>query len=248
MIHRPPLPATTRYRLLHLAKNVAGTVVRGLWDGAAAVGSIGPHSWRAKRWGSIGFGSVICFPYGGHVNERHIHLGSDTLIAPGVTLSAGWGPGHPNLPDTVVKLGDRCLIGRGSSIIGHAYIELGDDVWTGYDVRITDMNHGYEDIAFPISGQWQQASPVVIGDRSWLGHHVVVLPGVTIGRHVTVGAGSVVTEDLPDYSVAVGVPAKVVRRYHPDVGWVGAADHPEGWGVEAERTAAVAAARLEQLR
>lgn len=75
------------------------------------------------------------------------------------------------------------------------------------------MNHGYERLDVPIAAQNQPESPIRIGDGTWLGHHVVVLPGVTIGRHVVVGAGSVVTEDLPDYCVAVGSPARVIRRY-----------------------------------
>ena len=67
---------------------------------------------------------------------------------------------------------------------------------------------------------WQSAEkPVRIGSGSWLGHGVIVLPGVTIGEHVTVAAGSVVTRDLPDRSVAAGSPARVVRRYIDGVGW-----------------------------
>jgi acetyltransferase-like isoleucine patch superfamily enzyme len=205
--------------LAHITQTVGGSIVRGVWDLAAKWGAIGPTSPRARRFGSFGEGTAICFPYGSHVNERHIHIGANTMVGPGAVLSAGWGPGHPNLPDVVVRIGDRCLIGRGSSVIGHRLIEIGDDVWTGYDVRIADMNHGYEDVTRPISGQWMPEDPIRIGDGSWLGHHVVVLPGVTIGKHVTVGAGSVVTDDLPDYSVAVGVPAKVVRIWTPEGSW-----------------------------
>jgi acetyltransferase-like isoleucine patch superfamily enzyme len=80
-------------------------------------------------------------------------------------------------------------------------------------VYITDQNHGYEDTSVPISQQSQPERAVVIGDGSWLGHGSVVLPGVTIGRHVVIGANSVVTKDIPDFSVAVGVPARVVRRF-----------------------------------
>lgn len=244
VISRPGRQRSLRNRAAHLLRNVAGTAVRGAWDAAAELGAIGPRSWRAGRFGAIGEGSVVCFPYGGHVNEAHIHLGENTLIAPGVTLSAGWGPGHPGLPDVVVRIGDRCLIGRNSSVIGHLGVEIGDDVWTGYDVRITDMNHGYEDLAQPISGQWQPEAPVRIGDQSWLGHHVVVLPGVTIGRHVTVGAGSVVTDDLPDHTVAVGVPARVVRRWTPDDGWARVGVVPDGWDEELARTVDAATSRL----
>lgn len=61
---------------------------------------------------------------------------------------------------------------------------------------------------------------VSIGDGSWLGFGAVVLPGARIGKHVTIGANSVVTGEIPDYSVAVGSPAKVIRRYLDGQGWV----------------------------
>jgi carbonic anhydrase/acetyltransferase-like protein (isoleucine patch superfamily) len=235
MIYGERVDASWRNRTRNVARNVAGGLIRRAWDASADLGSIGPGSPRARRFGSFGPDSVICFPYAPHVNEGHIHLGASTMVGPLVTLSAGWGPGHPGLPPEVVRLGDRCLIGRGSSIIGHESIVLGDDVWTGYDVRITDMNHGYEDLDRPIAQQHMAPQPVSIGDGTWLGHHVVVLPGVTIGRHVTVGAGSVVTRDLPDHSVAVGVPAKVVRRWSPDEGWDRSGVLGPGWqaGVDA---------------
>jgi len=146
-------------------------------------------------------------------NEQYISIGDDVLIGPGVALSAGMVPGQECLVTPVVTIGDRCLIGRGSGIVGHFSISIGNDVWTGHHVYITDQNHGYEDITIPISKQSQPERAVSIGDGSWLGHGSVVLPGVTIGRHVVIGANSVVTKDIPDFSVAVGVPAKVIRRF-----------------------------------
>jgi acetyltransferase-like isoleucine patch superfamily enzyme len=146
-------------------------------------------------------------------NEQYISIGDDVLIGPGVALSAGMVPGQKCLVTPVVTIGDRCLIGRGSGIVGHFSISIGNDVWTGHHVYITDQNHGYEDITIPISKQSQPERAVSIGDGSWLGHGSVVLPGVTIGRHVVIGANSVVTKDIPDFSVAVGVPAKVIRRF-----------------------------------
>jgi acetyltransferase-like isoleucine patch superfamily enzyme len=112
------------------------------------------------------------------------------------------------------------LIGRGSGIVGHLSITIEDDVWTGHNVYITDQNHGYEDASRPISLQTQPERPVRIGSGSWLGHGVVVLPGVTIGRHVAVGAQSVVTKDLPDYCVAVGNPARIIRVRDEHDRWV----------------------------
>jgi acetyltransferase-like isoleucine patch superfamily enzyme len=153
-------------------------------------------------------------------NERYIEIGTDTLIGPGVSLSAGMVPGQECITSPVVRIGDRCLIGKGSGIVGHFSITIGNDVWTGHHVYITDQNHGYENIALPISQQSQPERAVVIGDESWLGYGSVVLPGVTIGKHVVIGANSVVTRDIPDYSVAVGSPARVVRKYVEGTGWV----------------------------
>jgi acetyltransferase-like isoleucine patch superfamily enzyme len=144
------------------------------------------------------------------MNERYIHIGCDTMIGAHVALSAGMVPGQQCLSDPVVRIGDRCLIGRGSGIVGHLEIVIGDDVWTGHHVYITDQNHDYRDLERPISQQTQPERPVSIGDGSWLGHGSVILPGARIGRHVVIGANSVVTGEIPDYSVAVGAPARVV--------------------------------------
>jgi acetyltransferase-like isoleucine patch superfamily enzyme len=152
-------------------------------------------------------------------NEQYIHVGTNTLIGPDISLSAGMVPGQQCITNPVVTIGDRCLIGRGSGIVGHFSIEIGNDVWTGHNVYITDQNHGYEDVARPISQQSQPERAVKIGDGSWLGYGSVVLPGVTIGEHCVIGANSVVTHDVPSFSVAVGVPARVIKQY-VDGSWV----------------------------
>ena len=199
---------------------MAGDRVRHLWAWACRVGSIGPNDSAGRLFGRFGQGSIICFPYNTIFNEHYIHIGEGTMIGPQVTLSAGMVPGQQCLADPVVRIGDRCLIGKGSGIVGHFGIVIGNDVWTGHHVYITDQNHGYEDVTRPISQQSQPERPVSIGDGSWLGHGTVVLPGARIGRHVTIGANSVVTGDIPDHSVAVGSPAKVIRRYEEGTGWV----------------------------
>ncbi|MFT3855146.1 MAG: DapH/DapD/GlmU-related protein [Ilumatobacteraceae bacterium] len=198
---------------------VSGAAVRRLWAAAGRVGSIGPASAAGRRFGRIGDGSIICFPQGPMFNEHYVHIGAGTMIGPGVAVSAGMAPGQQCLTDPVVRIGDRCLIGRNSSIVGHLRIDIGDDVWTGPNVYITDQNHGYEDLDEPISRQTQPEQEVTIGAGSWLGTNTVVLPGARIGRHVTVGAGSVVRGELPDFCVAVGTPAKVVR-FHDGHDWL----------------------------
>ncbi|MEY4161990.1 MAG: hypothetical protein RI939_719 [Actinomycetota bacterium] len=181
--------------------------------------AIGPDDPRGRAFGSFGERSIIMWPPVTIFNERYIHIGSHTMIGPGVALSAGMVPGQECLSERVVVIGDRCLIGRGSGIVGHFSVEIGHDVWTGHHVYITDQNHGYADPDVPISLQTQPERPVRIGDGSWIGHGAVILPGVTIGRHVVVGANSVVTSDIPDHCVAVGAPARVIKRLS-DGRWV----------------------------
>ena len=122
--------------------------------------------------------SIIAFPPGSVFGERWIHIGADTLIGPHVSLSAGMAPGQPMEHDPVIRIGARCSIGRGSHIIGHRSIEIGDDVTFGPYVYVTDQNHVYADVDTPIGRQWPAEDPVVIGAGSWLGANVVVLPGV----------------------------------------------------------------------
>jgi len=78
------------------------------------------------------------------------------------------------------------------------------------------LNHGYEDINLPIHKQPVTTSPITVGDESWIGANAVVTAGVSIGKHCVVAAGAVVTKNIPDYSIAVGNPARVIKRYNPD--------------------------------
>ena len=188
-----------------------GDAVAWCWDRLSVIASVGPKSRRGRRFGAFGEGSIICFPATSLMNERFIEIGENTMIGPHVALSAGMAPGQECLSQPVVRIGDRCLIGRGSGIVGHFSIDIGDDVWTGHHVYITDQNHGYDNVDIPISQQSMPEKPVRIGSGSWLGHGTVVLPGADIGEHVVIGANSVVTGSIPSLSVAVGAPARVVK-------------------------------------
>ncbi len=215
VLDRPPVADCWIQRVRTGAKRAAGEGVIRAWEAAVELGAIGPDTRRGKRFGHLGAGSVICFPPNALFNERYISIGTGTMIGPQITLSAGMVPGQAMVSNPVISVGDRCLIGKGSGIVGHLEIVIGDDVWTGHHVYITDQNHGYSDVALPISKQVMPERPVSIGDGSWLGHGTVVLPGARIGRHVVIGANSVVTGPIPDYSVAAGVPARVIRTIDP---------------------------------
>ena len=199
-------------------RRLLGGMVREGRKLAHRLAAIGPDDRPARRFGSFGSGTCISWPTGYVFGERWIHLGEDTLVGSHVTLSAGMVPGQQMVTDPVVRIGDRCLIGRGSAIVGHLSIDIGDDVFTGMNVYITDQNHGYEDLDMPIGTQLPSEDPVVIGADSWIGSGAVILPGARIGRHVVVGANSVVRGEIPDYSVVVGSPGRVVRR-HDGTAW-----------------------------
>ena len=212
MLTRPPVPDTFVQRCRTGAKRAAGEAVIRAWEAAVELGAIGPDTRRGRRFGRFGPDSVICFPPNAIFNERYVHIGSGTLFGPQITLSVGMVPGQRMVSDPVISVGDRCLIGKGSGIVGHLGITVGNDVWTGHHVYITDQNHGYGDLTLPISRQVMPERAVSIGDGSWLGHGTVVLPGASIGRHVVIGANSVVTGEIPDNCVAAGAPARVIRR------------------------------------
>jgi acetyltransferase-like isoleucine patch superfamily enzyme len=193
-----------------------GDVVQAGYRVATEAAAIGPTTRRGRRFGAFGRESAICFPPAAIVNEHYIRIGSATIIGPHVTLSVGMAPGQVMTQPTVVSIGDRCLIGRGSGIVGHLEIVIENDVWTGHNVYITDQNHGYIDPDLPISRQVMPERPVRIGAGSWLGYGSVVLPGAQIGRHVVIGANSVVAGKIPDYTVAVGSPARVIKEIPRD--------------------------------
>lgn len=198
-----------------------GDAIQRIHDLTAEWASIGAGSRRAAAFGAFGDDSVICYPATTLMNVQYIQVGEGTVIGPHVALSAGMVPGQTCITDPVVSIGDRCLIGRGSGIVGHLSIDIGDDVWTGHHVYITDQNHGFEDPTRPVSEQLQPERPVRIGRGSWIGHGAVILPGSQIGRNVVIGANSVVSGEIPDGAVAVGAPARVIRT-------VGQADEISG--------------------
>jgi acetyltransferase-like isoleucine patch superfamily enzyme len=83
---------------------------------------------------------------------------------------------------------------------------------------VSDNLHTYEDVNVPVIKQGiKQCEEVEIGEGSWIGENVCVI-GAKVGRHCVIGANAVVTEDIPDYSVAVGMPAKVIKKYNPEKG------------------------------
>ncbi len=126
-------------------------------------------------------------------------IGEGTEIRPPLYVDYG----------THVRIGARSFANYGLVALDVAAITIGDDVQIGPGVQLLTPTHPVE--AEPRRQKWEAAEPITIGDNVWLGGGVIVLPGVTIGADTVVGAGSVVTRDLPAGVVAVGNPARVVR-------------------------------------
>jgi acetyltransferase-like isoleucine patch superfamily enzyme len=199
---------------------VTAGLVQSAWRRLQQAGTMTADSPAGRRFAAFGPHSLMAFPPGAVYGEAWIEVGDQCMIAELVTLCAGLAPGHDLGPVPVLRLGDRCVIGRGSHIVAHHSIEIGDDVFTGPYVYITDQNHSYADIEVPVGRQWPVNSTVRIGSGSWLGTGAIILPGATLGRNVVVAAGAVVRGTVPDYAVVGGVPAKVIKGYVPGVGWL----------------------------
>lgn len=162
----------------------------------------------------IGKGSFIVSPL--HINgKENISIGDNTIIQYKTWLAAVSLTGEVSVK---LKIGNGCAIGHFNEIYSTKSIIIEDNVLTADRVYISDNLHGYENPQIPVIKQpIKQIGTVRIGEGSWLGAGVCVL-GANIGKHCVIGANAVVTHDIPDYCVAVGAPAKIVKRYNPESG------------------------------
>jgi acetyltransferase-like isoleucine patch superfamily enzyme len=200
-------------------RQFAGESVRRLRRYMNEVSIVGPDAPYARKFHSFGRGTALMAPQGVIYNERYVSIGDDTLIGEHVCLAVGIGPAQVMLSDPVITIGNKCIIGRGSHLVGHWSIVLGDEIQIGPYVYITDQNHSYEDPDQPVGWQTPTEHAVSIGSGSWLGTNVVILPGTTLGKNTVVAAGAVVHGSFPDHVVLGGVPAKVLRHYDAQLGW-----------------------------
>lgn len=136
---------------------------------------------------------------------KRFEIGQLTTIEDFCTINNGVGD---------VLLGDRVRIGIGSVVIGPVIMKSGSGL--GQHVFVSGFNHGYKDGTKNSSIQKLNIKQTIIGEDSHIGANSVVLAGVQIGKRCQIGAGSVVTKNIPDYSVAVGNPAKIIKRYNFD--------------------------------
>jgi acetyltransferase-like isoleucine patch superfamily enzyme len=163
--------------------------------------------------GSIGAGSKLLHPT--ITGGKRIFIGKNVYVRKNTWLAA-----EPVTGDANCKLviGDGTYIGNNCHIYASSLIEIGKKVMIADKVYLSDNVHTYENINIPVIDQpTKQVNPVVLKDGCWLGENVCVI-GAVIGKNSVVGANSVVTKDVPDFCVAVGSPAKIIKRFNPSSG------------------------------
>ena len=164
------------------------------------LGEVGNHF---HVTGKIELNNPQCVSIGNNVG-----IGKGTFLGPVIQYA-----GIQYSPQIII--GDGTWVGKNCSIAAISKVEIGKHVLFAGHVHITDHSHGYEDISLPISPQRLLCKgPIIIEDNCWLGFSCEILSGVHIGKHSVVAARSVVTKDVPSYSIVAGNPARIVKQYN----------------------------------
>jgi acetyltransferase-like isoleucine patch superfamily enzyme len=159
--------------------------------------------------------NVYIFPGGRIVRPQFISIGDNVRIGKNTDIYVH--PKDRNSKEYVLKIGNNVHIGNYNIIGARNSIVLEENILLGPRVIIIDHTHRYEDVDVPVKVQPVIEEGTVRLERDcWVGANVFILPNVTIGRHAVIGANAVVNRDIPPYSVAVGAPAKVIKRYDFD--------------------------------
>lgn len=165
-----------------------------------------------RKYGKIGKNTWIFKPIYKDKNEHLISIGSNTVIGHDTRMQL--------YTDKVavtphIIIGDNCYFGSYNSFLAGGNITIGNGVLMASNILITSENHSTN----PESNEYYMDQPLICADVTidegcWIGEKVCILPGVHIGKKSIIGAGSVVTKSIPDYSIAVGNPAKVIKLYN----------------------------------
>jgi acetyltransferase-like isoleucine patch superfamily enzyme len=165
---------------------------------------------RINRPEDVSFGAGVYVDHGVYIHggKGGLRIGAGSWIMNGCRLHVF---NFRDMPQSGITLGRRTFVGEGSVMRGQGGIRVGDNVLFGPRTQLLAVNHVFADTTQPIMDQGITAQGIVIEDNCWIGAGAIVLDGVTVGRGTCVGAGAVVTQSLPPHSLAVGVPARVIR-------------------------------------
>ncbi len=147
-----------------------------------------------------------------HACPQGIFIGDRTFVMHGSELHVY---NFRGLPDSGIWVGENSFIGEFCLIRGQGGVHIGKSVLLAPRVQLLAVEHIFQDPSRPVMEQGIIARGIRIGDGAWIGAGAIVLDGVTVGEGAVVGAGAVVTRDVPPFAVAVGVPARVIRRREP---------------------------------
>jgi acetyltransferase-like isoleucine patch superfamily enzyme len=137
--------------------------------------------------------------------EGRLEVGEHTLFEPHVWITA---PGEAR-----VRIGSQSFLNIGVMVAAHQLVEIGDHCMFANGCFVSDATHRYDDPDKPVPWQgFTTKGPTRVGDNVWCGANVVITSGVTVGERCVIGANSVVTQNLPPFSIAFGAPARVVKR------------------------------------
>ena len=139
-----------------------------------------------------------------------ITIGDHSEILPNAVLMIR---DYRGVPNAGIEIGRNVGINTGAIVFSHGRTTIGDDVLIGPGAVLSTSGHTFEDGTRPIRLQRIAVGDIAIGSGAWIGARAVVLPGVRVGEGAVIGAGAVVSHDIPDRSLAVGVPARVVRSW-----------------------------------
>ena len=141
---------------------------------------------------------------------KHIYIGENVIIGSFCCLMTVC---LPRRPKPFLEIGNGVSLGAYSTVSAAQKIIIGDNVMTSQRVMIVDHLHDYSDIKEKNYNKITEGEEIAIEEKCFIGANVVVLPGVKIGSHSVIGANAVVSRDIPPYSIAAGVPAKVIKKY-----------------------------------
>lgn len=154
--------------------------------------------------------------------SKHIALGNDVHLGPGsslVAITSFRRNGRSITYSPEILIGNDVVATAALQVHAAKQIIIEDKVLLAANVFICDCSHGISDAGQAVMDQpYEKLAEIRIGAGSWLGQNVVVMPGVNIGRFCVIGANSIVRNSIPDYSMAVGAPAKVVKVYDHELG------------------------------
>jgi acetyltransferase-like isoleucine patch superfamily enzyme len=168
----------------------------------------------APNFFDIGKNTTIIPPFR-FANLGLIKLGNNVCIHSNCWIHALKTQKNDSSP--ILTIENNVSIGQNSTISAAKKIIIEEYAFTAPNVYISDHGHEFHDITLPIAKQGiRNLHEVRIGAHSWLGQNSAILPGASIGKHCVIGANSVVNSNIPDYSVAVGAPAKVIKTFNFD--------------------------------